>query len=372
MVRVYPVIVVTAMCLTSAVPFLHAQSCTGNGDFGGAYAFVGSRIDFAGVPAMPPGTSGAQSTGPTTGSTGTGSGTTPTTPAVSNTPVGQLIGGMLASSPFAAVGRILADGAGNLLASSTPTGALTSVGTYTVNQDCSISMTLNDVFIGMPVTPPGTASGGTAGGSNGNGAGNGGNSGSGGMSGSGGGNGTTATSTATPATITVEGIILDRGGEVDFAQTGASNTGAVITLRRALQFGGCTAALVSGPFGLVSQESVSSTASSGGGSGSGSLGVLSLVGRLDADGIGMFLANTQATQSPTTGIQLTGTYTVADDCSGTAQIVESTGATHNVNFVIVQARHNAATPGNAQAVLPELLFNFTDQGVTGTGYARHE
>jgi hypothetical protein len=52
--------------------------------------------------------------------------------------------------------------------------------------------------------------------------------------------------------------------------------------------------------------------------------------------------------------------------------MNSSGTTHNINFVIVQEEGNMPTPGGPQAILPELLFTFTDQGVTGTGFAKHE
>ncbi len=286
---------------TIAVSHLNAQSCNGNGDVGGAYAFVGSRVMFPGVPVTPPGTSGATDTSTGGNSTGSSTGTISSTPVtVSNTPLGQLIGGMSGTLPFAVVGRIVADGAGNLLAASSPTGALTSVGTYTVNSDCSVSMTLNDVFIGMPVTAPGTA------GSSSSSTGNSSSSSTGSSTGTSTGTGTTSgsTTTATPATLTVQGMVLNSGAEIDLTQTAASNTGAVIMLRRTLQFSGCTESNVSGVFGLVLQWSTSSTTSSTttgtspGTTSSSSLGVLSFIGRLSANGGGLFIKDALATQSP--------------------------------------------------------------------------
>ena len=86
----------------------------------------------------------------------------------------------------------------------------------------------------------------------------------------------------------------------------------------------------------------------------------------------MFLKDSGALQSPLPGLQLTGTYTVNDDCSGTAALTDGLGATHNLDFIIVQSGGGASTSGNLQVILPELLFGFTDQGVTGTGFARHQ
>jgi hypothetical protein len=378
MKRSFELIAMTGMFLSICASGLKAQSCSGNGEIGGSYAFVGSRANFPSVSVGPPGTSGTGSSGTSGSSTGSTIGVTGSTPSatVSNTPIGQLIGGISGSSPFAAVGRVVADGAGNLLASQSPTGALISVGSYTVNQDCTISVTLNDAFVGMPVTPPGTA---------GNGSTN-----SPGSSGSG--SGVTSTKETTPASINLVGLVLDRGAEIDLTQaggantgasstgasnTGVSNTGAVITLRRAIQFTGCTDANLTGAFGLVAQASIASgspnsATTPGTGESSSSLGASSTIGRLVANGTGMFVADTQAMQSPLQDLQLTGTYTVADDCSGTAKFTDSAGSVHNIEFVIVQSENSSSTPGTLQMALPELLFSFTDQGVTGTGFARHE
>lgn len=341
---------VSVVCATLLLPSLRAQSCLGDSDVGGSYAFVGVRLTFAGVPVTPPGTTESGSSG-SSATTNTGSGAT-TSAGGSATPVGQLIGGMTNSSPFSAVGRIVADGAGNLLASPTPAGALTSVGSYTVNQDCTISLTLNDVFVGMPVTPPGTA----------------GDVGAGNTGSSGSAAGGTTSSSATPSSIKLEGVVLDRGSEVGLAQAGDPNSGAVVTLRRALQFGGCSDGSLSGGLGLVSQASVTA-----GGTGSGSAPTgYSLIGRLSADGTGTFLRDAQASQSPLQDAQLTGSYTVADDCSGTAQLVDSTGATHAVNFMIIQTGTTTSSPTTPQPTFPAILFTFTDHGVIGFGSAKHQ
>lgn len=372
MKRFYGLTAMISLCLSVCASGLKAQSCGGNGDIGGSYAFVGSRAIFPGVPFGPPGTSGSASSGTSGNSPGSSSAAAGSTPSatVSNTPIGQLIGGMSGSTPFAVVGRVVTDGAGNLLGSQTPTGALVPVGSYTVNQDCTIAVTLNDVFVGVPVTPPGTAgNGGTS--STGGGGNSGNSSGTGGSSGN-------AAAGATPASIKVVGVVLDRGAEIDLTQAGASNTGAVITLRRAVQFAGCTDANVTGTFGLIAEASVtsgqpsSSGVTAGSGGSSSSLGAASVIGRLAANGAGMFLPDAQATQSPLQALQLTGTYVVADDCSGSAQFADTSGTMHNIDFVIVQAESNASTPNTLQVTLPELLFSFTDQGVTGTGFAKHE
>jgi hypothetical protein len=328
-------------------PALNAQTCSGNSAVGGAYAFVASRSTFASVPATPPGTSASanMASGSVTSS--------PTTPVVSSTSIGQLLGDLSGSSPFAVVGRVVADGSGNLFAGQNSTSVLTQVGTYAVNSDCTISLTLTDVFVGIPATPPGTTgagAGNTGGGSGGATSGNG-------------------NSSATPVTVKLDGVVLDRGAEIDLIQSGTSDSGAVIQMRRALQFGGCTDASLSGAFGLVSQANLTSGASGGGGSTGSSLTPISMIGRLVSDGAGTFIADSQAKLSPLQPLQFTGTYTVNADCTGTAQIVDAMGTMRNVTFVLVQAE-SVPSPTAQWAVRPELLFAFSDQNISGFGTAR--
>jgi hypothetical protein len=169
--------------------------------------------------------------------------------------------------------------------------------------------------------------------------------------------------------VKLDGVVLDRGAEIDLIQAGTSDTGAVIRMRRALQFGGCTDASLSGAFGLVSQANVTSAASGGGGSTGASLAPISMIGRMVADGAGLFIADSQAKQSPIQPLQLTGTYIVNADCTGSAQIVDAVGTMRNVMFVLVQAE-SVPSPTAQWAVRPELLFAFSDQNVSGFGTAR--
>jgi hypothetical protein len=339
------IVVLTSVGLmvVSVVPTMRAQSCFGNGGVAGSYGFVGSRF----ITAAPPSTSGPGSTG-SSGTSGTGSATT--TPIVSNTPIGQVIGGIAGISPFALVGAIGADGAGNLLAAPNTAESTAQVGSYSVNPDCTISVTLTDAFVGVPVTAPGTS----------------GASNTGGMSGGGSSSGS-ATPPA-PVSVKLEGLVLDGGAEIDLAQTGTSDTGAVITLRRALQsVGTCTDINVNGPFGLVARSSVASAGSSGGTN--TTLTPVVFIGRFVADGAGTFSSDALGSQSPHQELQLTGTYAVNGNCSGTAQFVDSTGAAHHVDFVIVQAESRGPTQ---TAISPELVISITDQGITGFGVAKQE
>lgn len=324
-----------------------------------------------------PGTNGTATTGSggttTTGTgttTTTGTGTTTTTPTVSQTPVGELVGGVSGLSPFAIVGVIDADGAGNLSAAAFTGATLTKVGTYTVNPDCTISVTLTDAFVGVPLPAPGT-SGTTTTGTTGT---------------TGTTTGTTGATTnsggtnaplPTPATVTLQGLVLNGGAEIDLAQIGTSSTGVSITLRRALQsIGTCTDNNVKGPFGVVTRAVVVSTSTGTTGTAttgtSGSPTPSTLIGRFVADGAGNLTTDTLGSQSALPDLQLTGTYSVNGDCSGTIQFVDSTGATHSGDFVIVQANSSTPMSNGPQNIMPELLIGFTDQGVNGFGVAKEE
>lgn len=357
MIRIATLSTLGLIAITFA-PNALSQSCSGDSELNGAYALLGTRSVFASVPVTPPGTNGSTSMG----STGT--------PVVSSTPIGSLVGGVTGLSPFAVVGRVAADGAGNLFAAPSATSTPQQVGTYTVNPDCTVTVTLNDVFVGISLTPPGTS-----GASSGNSMGTGNNTGS--SSGNGmspGGSSSTSgnSATATPVSIKLEGLILNQGAQIDLVQAGASDTSAAVTLQKVFQFGGCTDATLTGAFGLISQITQTGSTSSGtGGSttgntaGNGSLTTTSFIGRLNADGAGMFTTDALASQSPLTALQLTGTYTVNPDCSGTAQFTDSSGTTSSADFVVVQGLNASSTVG-LQRSEPELLLTFTNQTSSAT------
>ena len=350
MIRIAATLSTLGLIATMLVPNAHGQSCSGDSELNGAYALLGSRSVFASVSVTPPGTTGSTSMG----STGT--------PVVSSTPVGSLVGGVTGLSPFAVIGRVAADGAGNLFAAPSASSTPQQVGTYTVNPDCTISVTLNDVFVGISITPPGTS--GAASGNSGSSSGT-------GMSSS---STTTAAGSAapTPASIKLEGLVLAQGAQIDLMQTGASDTSATVTMQRVFQFGGCTDATLTGVFGLVSQinstvptSSGTTGSTSGGNVDNGSLTASSFIGRLNADGAGNFTTDALAAQSPLAALQLTGTYTVNPDCSGTAQFANSSGTTYGADFVIVQSLNGSGMAG-PQRSEPELLFTFTSQTSSAT------
>src|SRR5205807_4317505 len=136
------------------------------------------------VPVTPPGTSG------TIGS--------PAPFVESNTNLGNLLTGLVNPQVFASAGRVFADGMGNLYASPT-TGLMTNIlaGTYNVNTNCSITMTLSDPFAVN--------------------------------------SGTQVTTTTTATSVTLAGFVSANGTEI--AVNGSN--GAVVRFRRTSQGGNC-------------------------------------------------------------------------------------------------------------------------------------
>lgn len=304
--------VVGVTCLGSK---LEARTCSGNGDVIGSFGFVGSRAFSPGLqPVLPPGTTSVTVIG-------------------SSTNVGSLIAGTANTALFSVAGRIYADGAGNLLAAlDAISPSNTRVGTYSVNTDCTISMTLRDAFSPNATLPSGTGG-------------------------------------PLTATATLEGVLVDNGDEIDLVQTAVgAGTGALVTLRKTAQFNGCTNGSLVGSFGFEAigvengpAPAVGATPSQVG---------LNIVGRLVADGQGNFVTDALASLSPLKR-QITGTYTVNSDCTGTAVLIDSNGKTRNATFVLTREGASCSSgsqSGNANAV----RFGFTDSGVFATGIAKQQ
>src|SRR5260370_4575970 len=111
--------------ILAVVPSMQARSCGGNGDLVGSFGWLGVRTsDF--VPAA------AAASRAVSGS---------------STPIGSLLVGAANTAAFTSVGRVFLDGNGSILATSTPGGAPTSVGTYTVTGACTASATLTVAFL---------------------------------------------------------------------------------------------------------------------------------------------------------------------------------------------------------------------------------
>ncbi len=332
-----------------------AQFCVlTNASISGAYGFVAS--EGGAVTTTNTTTTGTPGTG-TTGTTGTSTAT------YSDTNVGNLLGGIAAGNQFAYSGVLTFDGAGHITAISAPTGTeVAQIGTYNVNSDCSISVSLMDAF------------------------------------------GTSRTATQ------LVGVVLGRGAEIDLtsptmlqSQTGTGSTststtgtgtststtgtgtptsnstqsasGLVIKLVRVLYQGGCSDSNLSGLYGFVltpsavqQQTNTSGTTGTGTGTtgtgttgttGTGTTGTTGTgttttttsntatnqpaaeIGYLDFNGAGKIVstspstatstsvssASTTAGHSTYSALDFTGTYTVNSDCSGTMTISNSSTST---------------------------------------------
>ena len=319
----------------TVVPALQARTCGGNGDIIGSFGWSGVRA----LAFVPPGTTAATATTPVTTPTPTTHATTPTattptatTPVTgSATPVGVLVAGALNPGQFASVGRVFFDGSGGLFTSSAPGAAVLQSGSYTVNTDCTVSATFTDAFTSV--------SGGAVG----------------------------LTPAAQPS-ATFEGVAVQAGNEIDLAQTG-SVTGTTLTLRKTKQ--NCSSADVFSAFGILASGYVTGATTTTP-TNSGSIVTtapnvpFTIVGRFVSDGGGNLYEDNIGISSPLTKREITGTYTVNTDCTGSATLIGSDGVKRGVNFVEVAV---GPTINNAPLAL-ELAF--TDAGVVGSGFAQQQ
>src|SRR5271165_5626388 len=91
----------------------------------GSYTYIATEMPLGGMVFSPPGTTTNQ-------------------PSYSNTSIGQLLGNINGGSSFSSAGALYFDGAGHILVATAaaPLAASTQVGTYTINSDCTINVTL--------------------------------------------------------------------------------------------------------------------------------------------------------------------------------------------------------------------------------------
>src|SRR5579885_2499341 len=112
-------------CGVVAAPIsLWGRACSGTTDFQGAYGFVGA-------PLLPSTSSAAASSGSSVSLA---------------SPISMLVQAASKGQSVAAVGTLVSDGGGNLLAPAVTGTGFLNVGTYSVNSDCSISATLIDAY----------------------------------------------------------------------------------------------------------------------------------------------------------------------------------------------------------------------------------
>ena len=89
-------------------------------------------------------------------------------------------------------------------------------------------------------------------------------------------------------------------------------------------------------------------------------GAYAIVGRIILDGLGSLKGSvTQSVNGVVFGNGVTGTYTVADNCTGSVKIVFGTGDSSSLNLVIVR---NGA----------KVLLIDTDRNTVETGYAERD
>ena len=294
------------------------------------------------------------------GGTGTGTGTTGTTPAFTNTEVGQLLGGLANTGPFSTSGILFLDSSGNILATPNAQGGVTTlVGTYTLNSsDCTITVTLRDAF----------------------------------------GNNSTATN--------LQGVVVRDGSEIDLGVLQNLTTGTVCTVTTGTSTGTCTntstTTTTNTLFGtntlvrLVRQQSPSCSTSNlvgsyvllGNGNRVATVGTgttqtqapFFTFGLVQFDGAGKI--SSQSGTSSLSYLQYSGTYTVNADCTGTMTLsnapnTSTSGATGggtgssttgtSLNFILLQ-------PSNARGVSssPEISFSQASgtQTMFGVGIAQ--
>ncbi len=341
---------VAGMLLTAGSS--EARVCEGNAAIQGPFGFSASRFGLVGSPlaftgaftgtaVTPPGTTTGTGTGTGTGQTGTA---TSNLPPLASTGAGGLVTGAATSEPFARTGLLFADGIGGLFLDS---AQLQAIGTYSVNPDCSVAVSLNNAFAFGATTSGGTGAGtgtGTGGTQTGTGT-----------------TGTTAALTA-PSTVTFDGVIVDGGEEIDLVQTGSVG-GTTMTWRKTA--GICSNNDLFGDFGIVGNATAVTTGTSG-----LAFTPFAIAGRLQTDGLGNLTTDafSIATANPTQ--VLTGTYTVNPDCTGTAQV---SGSSSGLDFVVVREFTVGTRVPGAQATViaqPVMLFDLTGRGVVGSGSAK--
>jgi hypothetical protein len=263
------------------------------------------------------------------------------------------------------------------------------VGTYNVNTDCSVTVSLFDPFpaanagmVPVTTTPPGTATG----------------------TGTTTGTGSVTTTGVQAGKVTLQGLILNNAAEIDLVATNSSAAGATVRLVKTAQFSSCTNATLSGPYtisgtGEYLPSAGSSTLTSGTGSATtgttttvttstptagtlagaffpgvtGSQGTpFNLLGRFVADGTGNFATDSASLASPLTA-GFSGTYTVNADCTGNGRLTDQNGVSRNISFVLVNTAAQCSVGAIPQSSSrQDLQFVFSDPGVFGSGKASQQ
>jgi len=313
MLKQFAVIAFAGLLVTAQA--LEARTCGGAGDVQGSFGWLGGRTTDAVAPAP------ASSTSTTT--------TAPAPITGSATPIGTLVTGAVNGNTFYSVGRIYLDGNGGMFATSSPGAVASTVGTYKVNGDCTVSVTLTDAFAPNPGFLVGI------------------------------------TTTSQPS-ATFEGVVVVGGNEIDLTQTGTVS-GTMVTLRKTKQL--CSTAELNSAYGIsasgyVAGTTTSTTTNAGTTTTTSPNVPFSILGRFVGDGNGILYQDNIGATSPLTNREITGTYSVNGDCTGTISLTTADGKKKGASFVIVL---QGTTLNNA----PEALaITFTDAGVVGSGFAQ--
>jgi hypothetical protein len=307
----------------------------------GTYGFVlNSGVFFSGVTTNPPGTTGSTSLFQPLAVNPPG-----TTTAYSNTQIGRLLGGLAGTAVGAVSGVFYFDGNGNIFASATVGGSpTTQVGTYTVNNDCTITVSFNDAF---------------------------------------------STSTPHPSAVPFTGLLVGDGTEIDLLPDSqltppAGTTGATSALLRLVRIQAqqnCSASTLTGTYGLVGTGFTDANIST------------AFLARVLFDGTGKVLDGTiSGVTTPLSLLQYTGTYTVFPDCTGALTLKPPAAATPSTTasgtgavgapaisayFVITSPIVQVNSNGNVAfqspfGLRPSLLFSLASrsQVISGIGTAQ--
>lgn len=268
-----------------SVSLLDAQNCTGEQDFAGPFGFVASRVAFAPVAFTPPGTTGESLLAP----------------------VQRLIRRTNVPGSFSVSGRLLADGAGGLLAATA--SGLAPVGSYRVMPECGLTISF-DV-------------------------------------------GTSDTGAPRPA-LKFQGVLWDRGDSAVLMQSEGGSPPAQLQLSRPFLSNGCSASSLSGLFGLAASGVEARDATIPGGR------ALQFIGYFFADGAGQLISRAG------TGDRLTGTYSIREDCTGTARLKMATGeTTYSMSLVLLEKSGSVFS-----ALRPAVAMTFDELNVAGVATAR--
>jgi hypothetical protein len=315
------------------------QTCTATtSSVIGSYTYIATVFPFASVAVNAPGST-------------TTTGTTSTQP-YSNTQVGNLLSALNGGAAYSSANIIYFDGAGNISTSSSSStfAGSTVVGTYTVNSDCTISITLMDVFNT-------TASG--------------------------------AGTVATQGKTSLIGVVVDGGTEIILSepQSASSTNGntplvagqftsrATIQLIRTYNYG-CTVSNLMGSYALIGNgfvevpSTVGTTTGTGTGTGTGTTTTtttsvtvqpVSFLGVVTFDGNGNVIQETAASGSPLGSFQLKGTYTMNTNCSGTmslSSISSSSTTGTGTTTTTGTTTSTTTTAGTATGSLSSMTVNF--------------